>query len=69
MEVQAKLQQYTANIEKWFRWNKLTADVSKSFCMLIGTRQRLRYAPALNIVLYGRGLPVPLTYNSVITWV
>ncbi len=57
MEVQVKLQQNTANIEQWFRSIRLTANVSKSDCMLIGTRQRLHDPPALIIVLNGRGLP------------
>ncbi len=63
MEVQVKLQQDTANIEQWFRSNRLTANVSKSGCMPISTRQRLHDAPALNIVLNGR---VSLTYHSMI---
>ncbi len=44
-------------ISQWFRSNKLTANVSKSGCMVIGTCQRLHDAPALNTVLNGRGLP------------
>ena len=63
MEVQVRVQQDTANIQQWFRSSKLTANVSKSGCMLIGTRQRLHDAPALNIVLNGRGLPGLQQYN------
>ncbi len=55
MKVQVNLQQVTADIQQWFPSNKLTADVSKSGCILIGTRQSLH--DSLNIVLTGRGLP------------
>ena len=48
-EIQRKLQTDVSGFHSWFEANKLTINVNKSGCMVIGTHQRLQSAPNLKL--------------------